>query len=159
MGATNAKSDSSSRRAPKKTDEEYRQGFEYICLEIEKGKALRRICNQFMSVDKFHSLCALHSSLNERYARACDIRAENIFEDIIVIADDNSNDTYIDDNGIERTDNDVIQRSRLRVDARKWVLSKMAPKKYGDKIDLTSDGEKLQSHVTIFQLPDNGRGG
>lgn len=136
--------------------ETFDRDFEYICLEIEKGKALRRVCTDFMSLDKFYTLLK-EKPKSERYARACEIRAENIFEDILNIADDNSNDTYIDDNGIERTDNDVIQRSKLRVDARKWVLAKMAPKKYGDKIDLTSDGEKLQSQVTIFQLPDNGR--
>ena len=38
----------------------------------------------------------------------------------------------------------------------KWKMAKFYPKMFGDKIDVTSDGEKL-SQVTIFQLPDNGR--
>ena len=29
---------------------------------------------------------------------------------------------------------EAIQRSRLRVDTRKWILSKMVPKKYGTKV-------------------------
>src|SRR5688572_9232829 len=42
--------------------------------------------------------------------------------------------SYTDENGNERTDNEVVARSRLRVDARKWLAGKMAPKKYGDKL-------------------------
>jgi hypothetical protein len=49
------------------------------------------------------------------------------------IADDGKNDTYVDENGKQFVDNDVIQRSRLRVDARKWVVSKLLPKKYGER--------------------------
>lgn len=55
-------------------------------------------------------------------------------EDTVNIADDGRSDTYIDADGVKRTDQDVIARSRLRVDARKWYASKLAPKKYGDKI-------------------------
>ena len=44
---------------------------------------------------------------------------------------------------MEITKADMIQHRRLQIDARKWVLAKMNPKKYGDKVDLTSDGEKL----------------
>ena len=52
-----------------------------------------------------------------------------------------SNDTYMDADGNVKTDNEVIQRSKLRVDTRKWLASKMAPKKYGDKLGLgAADG-------------------
>lgn len=146
------------KKIPAKAEKNYDQDFEYVCLEIEKGRALRRACPSFMSLDKFYSMLKVKSN-SERYARACEARADYIFEDMLNIADDNSSDVYYDDNGVERTDNDVIQRAKLRIDTRKWVASKLAPKKYGDKLDLTTDGEKLQSHVTIFQLPDNGRGG
>jgi hypothetical protein len=54
----------------------------------------------------------------------------------MAVSDDGSNDTYTDENGATRTEQDVIARSRLRVDARKWAMSKMAPKKYGDKLDI-----------------------
>ncbi len=94
---------------------------------------------------------------SDDYARAREQRADNIFEEILNIADCEDEDIYTDDNGIERVNHDAINRDRLRIDARKWMLGKMQPKKYGDKIDVTSDGEKLQGGVTIFQLPDNGR--
>lgn len=71
----------------------------------------------------------------EQYARAREAQADKLADDILAIADDGQRDTYIDSDGNERTDQDVIARSRLRVDARKWLASKMAPKKYGDKTE------------------------
>jgi hypothetical protein len=46
-------------------------------------------------------------------------------------------------------------RSRLRIDARKWVASKLKPKVYGDKTDITSGGEQLkQTTIVINTTPD-----
>lgn len=78
-----------------------------------------------------------------QYARAKEMQSDMLVDEILQIADDGSNDTYKDDDGREKVDQDVIARSRLRVDSRKWIASKLKPKKYGDKLDLTSDGEKL----------------
>lgn len=50
-----------------------------------------------------------------------------------------------------------ISRARELAQHYRWMASKRSPKKYGDKLDVTTDGEKIQSQVTIFQLPDNGR--
>jgi hypothetical protein len=68
-----------------------------------------------------------------QYTRAREIGYERLADEILEISDDGSNDTYQTDNG-EATNHDVIARSRLRVDSRKWMLSKMLPKKYGDKL-------------------------
>lgn len=78
-------------------------------------------------------------SRSEQYARAREAQADKLAEDILSIADDGSNDTYQTEDGAA-TNHDVIARSRLRVDARKWLASKMAPKKYGDKIETTVAG-------------------
>lgn len=75
----------------------------------------------------------------KQYARAREAQADAMLEEIMEIADEGTNDTYEDENGNERTNQDVIARSRLRVDARKWAMSKMAPKKYGDKLELSGD--------------------
>jgi len=72
----------------------------------------------------------------QQYARAREAQADKLAEDILAIADDGTSDVYLDADGNERTNQDVIARSRLRVDARKWLASKMAPKKYGDKLDV-----------------------
>lgn len=66
-------------------------------------------------------------------------------EEILEIADDGSQDTEEIEisEGVTstRTNAEVIQRSRLRVDTRKWLMSKLAPKKYGDKLGLEHSGE------------------
>lgn len=82
--------------------------------------------------------------------RAREAQADLLAEQILQIADDGTNDTQTDDEGRVRVDQDVIARSRLRVDARKWLASKMAPKKYGDKIEHTgADGGAIQHAVSV----------
>ena len=68
------------------------------------------------------------------------MRADYHAEQIIEIADDGTNDTYLDEQGNVKVNTDVLGRSRLRVDARKWIASKLLPKVYGDKIDATLSG-------------------
>ena len=121
-----------------------------ILLEIMKGRSLTSILKtdergDLPSKVTFFEWLKEDEELTNQYARASEIRADIIFDDILAIADENTNDTSINENGIEVVNNDVIQRSRLRIDARKWVLSKMNPKKFGDKTDITSGGEKIQT--------------
>lgn len=125
--------------------------FNYICTEIEKGRALRNVLqdDKMPSTSTFYEWLELYPDKSKQYTRATEIRAEAIFDDILSIADENANDTYINDNGIEVVNNDVIQRSRLRIDARKWVLSKLNPKKFGEKLDVTSDNKPI-SQPPIF---------
>jgi len=85
------------------------------------------------------------------YARAREIRADIIFEEILTIADSQSEDIVRDKvSGEEQINHNVIQRNRLQIDARKWVLSKMSPR-YADnsKIDITTDGDKITSNPSI----------
>lgn len=85
----------------------------------------------------------------EHYAKARSMLLEHWAEDIIDISDDGSND-WMAANDPEnlgyRLNGEHINRSRLRVDTRKWLLSKLAAKKYGDKstTELTgADGKDL----------------
>jgi hypothetical protein len=113
-----------------------------ICVEIASGRSLRDICSKEGMPDKatvFRWLAA-HEDFRDQYARAREAQADAMLEDILEIADDGMNDSYTDEEGNVRTNQDVIARSRLRVDARKWAMSKMAPKKYGDKLDLHHEG-------------------
>lgn len=80
------------------------------------------------------------TAFSEQYARAREAQAEALLEDILEIADDGTNDTYLDENGNPRTDHDVVARSRLRVDTRKWAMSKLKPRRYGEKIDINHSG-------------------
>lgn len=117
-----------------------------VCEGIIKGLSLRKslIENNKISRSTFFQWIREDENLLNHYARACEERQELIFEDILNISDDNGQDTRITEEGIELTNHDVIQRARLRVDARKWALGKMNPKKYGDKVEtiLVGDQEK-----------------
>ena len=70
---------------------------------------------------------------------------EAMSDEILAIADDSTNDamtiTRRDGSESEVADNEWINRSRLRVDTRKWLMSKLAPKKYGDKQQVEHSGE------------------
>lgn len=131
-----------------------------ILAEIANGRSLRSICRDegMPSVKSFLAWVKDdENGLGKQYARAMEMRAEALFEEILEIADDGINDTYSKEDGSDAVNHDVIARSRLRVDARKWALSKMMPKKYGDKLDLSSTDGTMTPQQVIYQLPDNGR--
>jgi hypothetical protein len=69
---------------------------------------------------------------------------EDMADDVLDIADNGTND-YVDTENGPSLDKDHIQRSRLRVDTRKWMLSKVLPKIYGDKVEI----EQTSFNVTI----------
>ena len=103
------------------------------------------------------ALRTIHKWLNEHeefmhmYEEAKRQQAELLAQEIIDIADDAEQDMEIDEEGRIRVRSEHIQRSRLRVDARKWVAAKLLPRKYGDKLDVTSDGEKLEPTRIIIE--------
>jgi hypothetical protein len=74
-----------------------------------------------------------------KYAQAKAKQIEFITEEILEIADDGKNDWMEFEDKVNhckgwRVNGEHIQRSRLRIDARKWLASKLAPKIYGDTI-------------------------
>lgn len=54
------------------------------------------------------------------------------------------------------TEREATRHREIRIDAIKWILGRSNPSKYGNKIDVTTDGEKINK-VTVFELPDNNR--
>lgn len=113
---------------------------ESICHQITRGMSLREICAaDGMPVrDTVYHWLTKHNEFSDRYARACQLRAEYWAEEIVEISDDGRND-WMDRQvapGVVRKmpDPEVVNRSKLRVDTRKWLMSKLQPKKYGDKI-------------------------
>jgi hypothetical protein len=133
------------------TIEDITEIFNKILIEIESGRALRKILKEddnMPSTQTFYKWIDEDAEKSKQYARACEVRADAIFDDIIDIADDSSGDKKVIQSG-EVIDSEFVARSRIRIDARKWIASKLNPKKYGDKIDHTSDGEKIQSTVIV----------
>lgn len=128
-------------------EEEKTELFNKICLKISNdGMALRNV----LKLDNMPSNETFYKWLNEddnktkQYVRACEARADEIFEDILNIADESYADKKVLESGEEVVDNEVVQRSRIRIDARKWMLSKMNPKKYSDKLQVDTNEFKEQ---------------
>ena len=110
--------------------------FNDIIAFIEDGLSLRKAAIKVgISTRSFYNWIEKDVELQQQYARATISRADSIFEEILDIADDSSGDKKYTENG-EVMDSEYVQRSRLRVDARKWAVSKMNPKKYGDKYEV-----------------------
>lgn len=144
------------------TEEEKQQIFDMIIQKIsEDSLSLRKAVYEVGLVEPYYKVSkstfldwvANDNVKADQYARAIKERQEGLFEEIIEIADDDSNDyeeIELGDGVIAtKVNHEHIQRSRLRVDARKWALSKMNPKKYGDKVDLTTDGKEINNAPTI----------
>jgi hypothetical protein len=96
----------------------------------------------------------------KQYARGKEEQADFLAEEMIDIADDSSLDVAFNDEGKPFIYHEHINRSKLRVDTRKWIASKLKPKKYGDRItqdvnineDLNSLTEaQLLSKIDLFQ--------
>lgn len=119
-----------------------------ICARLVEngGRSLRSVCadDDMPSLSTAMRWLSESEHFQQQYARATDVRAEIMAEDTLEIADDARND-YIEkarENGelFIVADQEHIARSRLRIDTRKWLLSKMAPKKYGDKVQAEVSG-------------------
>lgn len=126
------------------------ENAERICALIAEGYTLRQVAREINCTAGAISIWASEDEdFAKRYARAMDVRTDRMAEEILDISDDGHNDW------MEREDHDVvngehIQRSRLRVDARKWLMAKMMPKKYGDRTTLAGDPEApLNVSVTV----------
>lgn len=112
-------------------------GIEAFCERIADGEDLTNIAKE-MDVSRATVRYWIDGD-NERtamYAHAREERAHKFAEEIIAIADDATGDTITDDDGNVRTDAERVARSKLRVDARKWVAAKLMPKVYGDRLEV-----------------------
>ena len=143
------------------TEEKKEEIFNKIITEIaDVGTPLRTILKRkgMPSSSTFFIWLDEEESFSKRYAWAREVQVEAMADEIIEIADDGTNDymTVVKGNVKYNVENkEVTNRSRLRVDTRKWVLSKVIPKKYGDKLDLTTDGEKIPGSIPV--VLENGR--
>lgn len=115
-----------------------------ICAELASGRSLVSICKDedMPGLTTVYRWRLERPAFREMYARAREDQADTLADEIVGIADESINDIIIDpETGYERTNHEVVARSRLRVDARKWVAAKLKPRSYGDKLDLTHSGE------------------
>ena len=116
-----------------------------VLTGMRNGLSLRQSSeNANVKAQTFLSWVDQDKDLSEQYARARSDMIDKIADDIIKIADEEMIPT-----GEGKVDSAMVQKQRLRVDTRKWLLSKMAPKKYGDKLELSGDE---QAPVSIQRI-------
>jgi hypothetical protein len=125
-----------------------------ICTRIAKGESVRAICRDedMPDADTIYSwlLDETKKEFTEQYTQARAVQAELLFEELFELADESVSDIVGDD----KSDGARVQARKLQVDTRKWSLSKMLPKKYGDKLDLTSLGDKLPTPIIPYVSRD-----
>lgn len=138
-----------------------------ICERIRKGEWLHKIAGTegLPPEATLYRWLDDNEDFRELYARAREDRTDRMAAEMLEIADDSAEDTIFvqdsdkDGEGAREVQNhEWINRSRLRVDARKWLMSKLAPKRYGDKItqEITGkDGAPLVPVINIGPKPDN----
>jgi hypothetical protein len=137
-----------------------------VCAAIADGLSLRSACKLpgMPSTASFMRWLADESNawLREQYARACEERAHVLADEIIEISDEQCTMVRADKHGTNDDDGEgnsevvfdavAVARNRLRVDSRKWLASKLAPKKYGDKVTnehVGANGGAIQVASTV----------
>lgn len=107
---------------------------DYICEQLIEGRSLRSICLED-GMPAGSTVCRWLSANDEfrkQYAHAREMQADALFDDCLAIADGTA--------GIHGLD---VQDRRLQIDTRKWMAGKLASRRYGDKLDVTSDGQAM----------------
>ena len=123
-----------------------------ICEQLAMGISMRTIAGS----DKMPAMSTLFKWLreidefSEQYAKAKQESADAMAEDVIYIADTpvmGEIRTIRPDGSIEVKQDEMLGHRRLQIDTRKWLMAKMKPKKYGDKIDMTTNGKDLPTPI------------
>lgn len=117
-----------------------------FCARIANGMSLRRACaeDDMPSAKTIFNWFESYPDFLQQYTRAKEASADALADDIQDIADD-----------VLKGNLDP-QAARVAGDLKKWTASKLKPKKYGDKLDLTSDGKQLPTPIiSIAAAPEN----
>ena len=111
-----------------------------ICERMSNGESVRKICSSpdMPAMSTVFKWLNEKEGFSEQYARAREAQADKYADELVDIADEGSNED--------------AQILRLRMDARKWAASKLAPKKYGDKLDLNHGGGVSVQHSRIERV-------
>jgi hypothetical protein len=130
--------------------------------DIEAGLSLRASAFKYsISASAIIRHIQASETFAKQYARAKEIQLETMAEEMLDIADDTSSDTRTIMRGekeIEVQNAEWINRCRLQVDTRKWLLSKLVPKKYGDRVEQFisgPDGGPIQAAITVEFVKPN----
>jgi hypothetical protein len=138
-------------------DDKKQEAFSRIISEICEGKSLRAIIasdpKNLPAFKTFLEWVSKDDSMSKQYAHSMMVRAELKFESI---EQDYTEEPQRDPES-GRIDSAWVNLQRLKIDAKKWELSKMLPKKYGDKQETTHILEQpIFTGIDLSVSKDNG---
>lgn len=127
-----------------------------ICTRISAGESMRSVCldEAMPSMESVWKWIREKPEFLEQYTRATDERTETQQEMLIEMGDRAIAHAEEAD---PKAAGAVVQAYKLKADNLKWSMSKMKPKKYGDKLDLTSGGEKLPQPIINVHRDDRNK--
>jgi len=143
---------------PDEMDARIQKAQKIIAEIADTGKSLRSVCEmQGVKPSTFLLWISQFDGLSEQYARAMQVRADTHFSEIVEISD-NQQIGIIETSkewGTEIKTADMVEHRKLRIDARKWVIARMNPRKYGDRVELAGDKDApLQVVIKRYAPPD-----
>lgn len=118
-----------------------------ILRRIEAGETLRAICESDLDWFPPRSTIAgwitadAPPGVAARFTRACEVGAEALLDEALAIADDGSNDMQMTERGNLKVNNEVVQRSKLRIDTRLRLLAMRYPERYGERLRVDANVE------------------
>jgi hypothetical protein len=125
---------------------------ERVLARLESGELVTTACAaESLHMPRLYEWRDATPDNAKRYARAREAQADKIAQDALAIADDASGDTRYGPRDALIPDSEYTARSRLRFDARRWYVSKIAPRLYGDKLDVTTDGKEFPPFVVRIE--------
>ena len=134
-----------------------------ICAGLAEGKSLRTVCKaeHLPCVASIFNWFRTQDGFLEQYTRAKEESADALTDEMLDIADDGTNDWAKQQLGEDGHEVDVlhkehIQRSRLRIETRKWLASKLKPKRYGDKTTTEHTG-KVETITKVERVIVNAK--
>lgn len=113
-----------------------------ICEQLASGQSMRTVCkaDDMPSMQSVFTWLRTYPKFLEQYARAKEEASDAFVEQMLDIADSSTTE---------------VQRDRLRVDTRKWIASKLKPKKYGDRLNVESPDGTMTPQVIIESVYAN----
>lgn len=128
-----------------------------ICRRLAEGETLTAVCQDVGIARQTVYTWVLdnHEGFADTYARARHLMALGWADDLDEIARDRRGDFVLDAEGKMVPDVEHIMRSRLRIDTRKWLLGKVLPKVFGEKVitEITGrDGGAIEMQATRIDV-------
>jgi hypothetical protein len=124
-----------------------------ICQRIADGESIRGICSAAEmpgTTTVFRWIASGKcEGFREQYEASVQIRLETLGDALIELAD-----APIERNAAGAIDSAAVQMRRLQIETRRWILSKLLPRKYGDRMGLDHQGEGFNLTV-VTGVPES----